>query len=98
MIHTFFITATLVYLSIGELLTFPLLGIFIVNHAPDSQTGKYMGMMSLTFSLAFVLGPSAGSWKYDNYGGSTLWFSTGVMGIMILTGFRWLNNMVSKKK
>ena len=69
--------------SIGEMLVFPLIAGVIANRASDTNRGKYMGMFSFNFSLAFVVGPVIGSGIYTNWGGDTLWLISGIMGIFV---------------
>ncbi len=48
---------TVIIWSAGEILVFPLLAGFIANRADDSNRGKYMGMFSFSFGLAFTTAP-----------------------------------------
>ncbi|MEJ2636268.1 MAG: MFS transporter [Calditrichia bacterium] len=78
--------------TIGEMLVFPFLTGFIANRAEDRNRGKYMGMMSLSFSLSFVFGPALGTWIYDHWGATVLWLNFGVWGILIFLGFGVINH------
>jgi len=83
----YFVVVTVIIWTIGEMLVFPLMAGFIANRATDDNRGKYMGLFSLTFSLAFVLGPAIGGWIYDYYGSIQLWLAAGILGILITMGF-----------
>jgi MFS family permease len=83
--------------TFGEMLVFPLVAGFIANRAMDNNRGQYMGMFSFTFSLAFVIGPTLGSWIYDNYSPTYLWTGTGAIGIIIMIGLLTLERFQSNK-
>ena len=91
-----FAAMSVIIWTFGEMLVFPLVAGFIANRAVDSNRGRYMGMFSLTFSLAFVIGPTLGSWIYDSYGPEYLWISSGVLGFFIMFGLFILERFQSK--
>jgi len=93
-----FIVLTVMIWSVGEMMVFPLLTTFIANLAHDSNRGSYMGMMTFTFSLSFVIGPTLGSWIYNQLGSSALWYTIITAGIFILPGFHIINKMSSGMK
>ena len=82
-----FVAITVVIWTLGEILIFPNVSAFISNRTTNLNRGRYMGLFTLTFSLAMVLGPIMGSWIYNSFTPTTLWFSIGVLGIFIFFGF-----------
>ena len=60
-----YVAMTVILWTLGEMLVFPLMATFIANRAGDRNRGQFMGLFTLTFSLAFVLGPAIGSWVYS---------------------------------
>jgi len=74
---------TVLVWSIGEMLVFPMMAGFIANRANDTNRGKYMGLLSFNFALAFVIGPVIGSGIYSNFGGDMLWFAAGGAGVFV---------------
>ena len=78
--------------TVGEMLVFPLTIGFIANRADDSNRGRYMGMFTLNFALAFVLGPFLGTWTYDTFGPDQLWYGIGAIGILVVIGFRYIHH------
>ncbi len=74
---------TVLIWSIGEMLVFPMMAGVIANRASDANRGKYMGLLSFNFALAFVIGPVIGSSIYSNFGGDMLWFAAGGAGIIV---------------
>ena len=91
-----FAAGTVIIWTFGEMLVLPLVAGLIANRASDSNRGRYMVMFSLTFSLAFVIGPALGSWIYDSFGPQFLWAGAGVLGFIIMIGLFILERYQSK--
>jgi len=72
--------------SIGEILTMPLAATVTANRA-GASAGRYMGVLSLVFSLAMFVAPLCGNWLYGAAGGDALWFIMGGAGILAAFGF-----------
>jgi predicted MFS family arabinose efflux permease len=60
--------------TFGEMLSMPLLTALIAGRASDATRGRYMGIFSFVFSLAFIIAPPAGMAVYERFGGVALWF------------------------
>jgi predicted MFS family arabinose efflux permease len=79
----------------GEMLSMPLFTSLISRRAgPDSQ-GRYQGMFSFAFSLAFIIGPAAGMAVYGRWGGTALWFGCGAAGVLLSGGFSLLKRRLA---
>ncbi|MBN1780842.1 MFS transporter [bacterium] len=89
--HYLYVAMTVVLWTIGEMLVFPLIATFIANRADDSVRGRYMGVFTLTFSMAFVVAPLAGSMAYTRLGPRPMWLSTGLIGAVVWLGFFYVN-------
>jgi MFS family permease len=68
--------------TFGEILSMPLLMAVVAGRAGPESRGRYMGIFSFAFSLAFIVGPAAGAAVYGHLGGPALWF--GCAGVMAL--------------
>ena len=68
--------------TFGEMLGIPLFTTLIAGRAGARSRGRYLGLSSLSFSLAFILAPVAGTAVYGRFGGSVLWF--GCTGVCLL--------------
>jgi predicted MFS family arabinose efflux permease len=79
-----FAALTIVVWTMGEILTMPLSATVVATRA-GAASGRYMGVLSLAFSLAMFIAPLCGNWLYGAIGGDALWFVMGGAGI--LTGF-----------
>jgi predicted MFS family arabinose efflux permease len=90
---------TVLIWTIGEMLTFPTLTAHVADISTDSIRGKYMGLFSISFALAMVVGPTLGSQVYDNLGPNVVWYACGIMGVLLFLGFLSLQSKsVSKNE
>lgn len=92
-----FILFTVIIWSVGEMLAFPFLVTFIANRADDSNRGFYMGMMTFTFALAFVIGPLFGAWVYQSINPTALWYAIGFIGLLTIPGFLLIERLIKKE-
>lgn len=73
------IVLTVVLFTFGEMIAMPISGAYIADLAPANRRGLYMGTWGLTWSLAFVCGPSLGMLLFS-VSPAALWISCGVLG------------------
>jgi predicted MFS family arabinose efflux permease len=71
---------TLVVWTTGEMVALPLMNAVVAGRSGSGNRGRYMGMMTMAFAVAFMVAPLAGTWIYDRFGGDTLWFGVGALG------------------
>lgn len=86
-----FIVLTVVVWTIGEMLVFPILTTAIAGMTTDENRGRYMGLFTLSFALAFVAAPKWGAAIYLSLGPDWLWLACGLLGILSSIGFLLLN-------
>ncbi len=70
-------------LTYGEIFSFPFSNTYAIKRAKKGNQGEYMAMYAMTFSAAFIVGPTMGMYLVDHYGYTTLWYV--VSGILILS-------------
>ena len=68
--------------TIAEMLESPLSSAFAANRAGDSHIGRYMGVYTLSFSLAQMFAPVLGLSIYHSYGSDVLWFGCAAIGLL----------------
>jgi predicted MFS family arabinose efflux permease len=73
---------TVVIWTFGEMFFFPASAAYATDVAPDSRRGEYSGLYTMTFSIAFALGPWAGTAVLQHSGSRTLWGLTFVLGVV----------------
>jgi MFS family permease len=80
--------------TFGEILSMPLLSALIARRAAPETRGRYMGMFSFAFSLAFLIGPAAGSAIYGNLGGDALWYGCAGATALLAVAFSALRRFL----
>ncbi len=77
--------------TLGEMLTLPLSNAAVAHRAPPDRVGSYMGAYMVSYSLAFVIAPLAGTAIYGRWGGIALWPSLAAIGTVLGLGFAALS-------
>ncbi|MCJ7753533.1 MAG: MFS transporter [Thermoanaerobaculales bacterium] len=81
----------MVVLTTGEMLSMPITNAVVAERAGINSVGRYMGVYTLAFSTAFVIGPIAGTAIYQNFSPQTLWYSAGAVGVALAIAFAALS-------
>jgi MFS family permease len=88
------VAATVVVWTIGEMILLPASSAYVSDLAPAAQTGAYMGLYTMGFSLAFAIGPWLGVQILEKLGPVAVWLAT--FGCGCLTAFMiWRQKIVS---
>ena len=83
--------------TFGEMLSMPLVTTLIAERADDSNRGRYLGMNSFSFSLAFVVAPAAGTAIYDGLGPDAVWYVCAAVCAVITVAFSLLRPHLAKR-
>lgn len=75
------ILAFSVLLTIGEMLYMPFGATFVTENAPLERRGEYLGLLSASFSLAFILAPAIGLNIGERYSMSAATFTLAAFGL-----------------
>ena len=67
------IAGTVVIWTIGEMISLPSMSNLVAELAPADRRGEYMGLYSMSWGLAFAIGPWLGTVVLDHLGRNTLW-------------------------
>lgn len=67
------IAGTVVIWTIGEMITLPSMSNVVAELAPADRRGEYMGLYSMSWGLAFAIGPWLGTVVLERWGRTTLW-------------------------
>ncbi|UCF67160.1 MAG: MFS transporter [Acidobacteriota bacterium] len=70
----------------GEMLTLPFANALVAERAPRAHRGRYMGVYTMTYALAFVVAPLGGMALYQRFGGGALWGSILAMALPLGLG------------
>lgn len=79
--------ASMVVLTIGELILSPTSTTMAANLAPADMRGRYMSIFGLTWSFAHGIGPVFGGFMNDTFGPSAIWYGAGAVGMLSTLGF-----------
>lgn len=71
--NTAYIIFTIIIWTFGEMIFFPASASLTAALSPESRRGEYMGYFQMSFSLAFMAGPWAGTYVLEKFGPVTLW-------------------------
>src|SRR5690606_32474430 len=77
-------------LCISEILAMPFMSTVIVKNSIEANRGAYMGLYSLSFSVAHVFSPFLGTLTVEHFGFETLWWATGIISVLVAIGFYFL--------
>ena len=80
-------------LSIGEIFNMPFANSFALSRTTDANRGKYMGLYSMTYSLAHIFGPYFSMKIAERHGFDILWYISAVLSLLAFVGF-----MMMKKR
>jgi MFS family permease len=72
---------TTALLTLGEMIAMPVSSAYVADLAPADQRGLYMGTYGLTWSVAFVCGPTLGLLLFAA-SPLVLWLSCGALGVL----------------
>jgi predicted MFS family arabinose efflux permease len=84
-------------ISFAEMFNFPFSNSFAMSRAPRGQEGMYMGLYTMTFSLAHIVSAKAGMEIISHWGYNTNWIVMGSSGIIAALVLIWLQKMVAKE-
>ena len=93
----FVLIASIIFLSIGEILAFPFTNAVALSRAPKGQEGQYMGLFTMSFSLAHIACSKTGLDIIARFGYQTNWMVMGSLGMLAVGCSIWLHRMLQKE-
>jgi MFS family permease len=76
------IALTVVVWTIGEMILLPSMSNVVAELAPPDRRGEYMGLYSMSWGIAFAIGPWLGTFALERFGHVTLWAGTFVVAAL----------------
>lgn len=76
------VVATVVVWTFGEMILVPSMSSWVADAAPPDKRGAYMGLYTMAFSFALVLGGPLGTSLLEHGGGRTLWLTMLGLGLV----------------
>jgi len=86
-----FFAIAMIIITIGEMIVSPFQQSVVASFAPEAMRGRYMAVSSLSWSIAFTIGPYFAGLILDSANPNLLWTLCGVIGILATIGFTVLN-------
>jgi len=81
---------SIIMFTIGEMFALPFINTFVMSRSNDTHRGLYAAGYTLSWSVAQVIGPSAGFYLAERYGYNWLWIILIVILLVCAAGFRLL--------
>lgn len=78
---------SMLILSLSEILVMPFLATLTVQRSEEQTRGAYLGLYSLAYSAAFILGPYLGTTIIAQFGFPVLWWCGGGLSLIAMLGF-----------
>jgi len=94
----FVLVISIVLLTFGEIFAFPFSNAVALNRAPKGQEGQYMGLYTMSFSLAHIACSKTGSDIIEHFGYQINWIVMGSLGMLAVICCIWLNRMLITEK
>lgn len=82
-------------LTFSEMLAMPFMSTHSLQRAEKRNTGDYMALYAMSWSVALILAPLFGSQIIAWQGYQALWLSIAGIGLIALLGFRWLGSKMA---
>ncbi|HLL76533.1 MAG TPA: MFS transporter [Pyrinomonadaceae bacterium] len=76
------VAACVVVWTFGEMIMFPASSAYVADIAPPHKRGEYMGLYTMSFSLAFAVGPWLGTSVYERHGSRVVWAGALILGLL----------------
>jgi MFS family permease len=91
-----FAVFSMIIITIGEMFMFPLATGFVAERSVGRDQGMYMSWYAMTYSLASVIAPLAGTAVYD-FDPHLLWYASIGVGMFAVCGFYWLAKIIASE-
>jgi predicted MFS family arabinose efflux permease len=83
----FVLIVSMIVLSFAEIFTMPFMATVTVHRSNEKNRGRYMGLYTLAYSVAFVIAPFSGTLIAAEFGFYTLWWTIALMSLLVGVGF-----------
>ena len=83
----------LLLITFAEMLSFPFLNAFALKRAEGGSIGAYMGLFTMTFSLAHIFGHNAGMQLIDAFNFDVTWYFMTVILLIATLLLIWLKSL-----
>lgn len=92
-----FLAITIMIWTLGEIMIAPFSHAIVTDMAPVAYRGRYMGVFTMCFASANMIGAPLGGLALDAGGGSVLWGGTLVLGLVAAVLFAVIHRHIASK-
>lgn len=96
--HLLMFIASVIVVTMGELVFKPTAIAFTASHAPAHMRARYMGIYDLSYPVSAGIGPVIGGILHDSIAPVAIWYGAGVMAFVAMFGFLLLSYRIGKRK
>ena len=97
--HSLLVVITgMVLLTFGEVFSFPFSNTYAMHRSKKGNQGEYMAFYSMSFSAAFIVGPTFGMRIVNSFGYDVLWSAVGVLFLIAIALLIWMKRDVSSEE
>lgn len=89
---------SMIFMTFGEMMVFPFSNSFALSRAPKGQEGRYMALLTMSFSLAHIGSSKSGLELIAFFGYRTNWIVMGIMGLLATLACYYLIQLYQKEK
>ncbi len=87
----------MILVSIGEIISFPFITSAAIRLSKPETLGKYMGVVSMMFSVAFIIAPILGTQCIEHFGYDMTWLVLGLLGMLAGPGYIYVRSLFLSK-
>ncbi len=95
-VYAYFVFAMIV-ITIGEMILAPFAQSLVAQVSPADMRGRYMATFSLTWGIAFAIGPLLAGFITEGLGPNWVWFLSFGVGLVSVFGYLWLQTQQSNR-
>lgn len=88
--HVSILIISIIFMTFSEMFAMPLMSTFAMNKAPKANMGEYMGLYSISWSVAQIISPLLGTHVIDAYGFNWLWICLALLCAISFVGFNYM--------
>jgi predicted MFS family arabinose efflux permease len=92
-----FLIFMILFMTIGEMFSFPFSNSFALSRAPKGHEGRYMAIFTMSFSLAHIISAKLGMSIIDRYNYQYNWAFMGFLGLIGVGCGIWVMHLVKKE-
>ncbi len=87
----------MVIITIGEMLVAPVGQALVAKFSPADMRGRYMAVFGFSWAIPSAVAPMFAGIIMDNFNPDWVWYTAGVVGLLAMMGFLYLNLRVGKQ-